>query len=366
MQTAAADILAERMARLGLPGPRRGDAVHATTASAGVQAQDIYASRLAVRSRAAGPTAADVVRACDDERTLVRTWLMRSTLHMVAAADVRWMTRLTGPMIFARHRLRRAQLGLTDDLLRAALEALPDVLAGRSLSRAEVVGELARRGVPVPTVDQGAAHLLVAAAAAGLLCRGPDRGRETTFVLLDEWVPPAASNAAVPSDDEALIELMRRYLRAFAPASVEDAAAWSGLPIRAVRRAVDSLDARTGQLDARGRPLHRLDDPPPLERGALRLLAAWGSYLMGYQHRDDLVGAGLAGLVVQGGLIRPTVVLDGRVIGHWRLRPNSAELQVELIGRSARGLTPRLRDEVRDVGRFLGRPVDLGPIGRLD
>ena len=80
-----------------------------------VQAQSTPAARLALRARVAGITAADVDRACADG-AVVRTWLMRGTLHMVAAADVRWLVDLFGPANLKAGARRRKELGLTDKL----------------------------------------------------------------------------------------------------------------------------------------------------------------------------------------------------------------------------------------------------------
>lgn len=71
---------------------------------------------------------------------------MRGTLHMVAAADARWLVRLLGPSVAARFQRRRGQLGLDPALCERLLEKLPGVLAERSLRRRELVAELAQAG----------------------------------------------------------------------------------------------------------------------------------------------------------------------------------------------------------------------------
>src|SRR5689334_1905273 len=111
-----ATVLAIRMRRQGLAGRRATDVATAAGTAAGLQAQDLGASRLAVRVRTTGLDEAAVARACDTERAVVRTWLMRGTLHMVPAEDVRWLVGLLGPGIVRRYRGRRHQLGLDDDV----------------------------------------------------------------------------------------------------------------------------------------------------------------------------------------------------------------------------------------------------------
>ncbi len=72
-----------------------------------VQAQDLRAATLGVGVRADGLTAADVERARNVERSIVRTWCLRGTLHLVAASDVRWLLDLVRSGLVAANRTRR-------------------------------------------------------------------------------------------------------------------------------------------------------------------------------------------------------------------------------------------------------------------
>ncbi len=158
------------------------------------------------------------------ERSVVRTWLMRSTVHLVAAEDAAWLGQLFGPMIERRFRtVRWANLGLTDELIEAAVPLARTALSGRELTRHELAGALAEQGLAVGTDSEFATHLLLALSARGITCRAGDRGREATFASLAEWVAPADP----PADP--LAELARRYFRAFGPATAADFTTWSGL-----------------------------------------------------------------------------------------------------------------------------------------
>jgi hypothetical protein len=175
-----------------LTGRRPRDVAELVRAVAGLQAQDLPASRLAIRPRSTGLDQAAVRRACDQDRSVVRTWAMRGTLHMVAAEDAGWLVALLGPGFAAGNRRRRLQLGLDDRLCERALETLPAVLAGGPLSRADLIGALAAKGVQVPPEGQAPAHLVGYAALRGLVCRGPDLdGDQASYVLLEDWVAPA-------------------------------------------------------------------------------------------------------------------------------------------------------------------------------
>jgi hypothetical protein len=338
----------------------------AVGALAAVPAQSTSAARLAVRARTAGTagaTAAGVDRACA-RGTLVRTWAMRGTLHMLAAADVRWIVGLFGPVFAAAGRRRRQQLSLDDATCERGLAAIHAALSREApLTRAGLVARIADEGVVVDTHTQAPAHLVAYAAMRGLICRGPDLDRdEPTYVLLDDWVPRGATR----DGDEALAELARRYLAGHAPAAEADLRAWSGLPAAAARRAfaliADELtEVRLG--GAAGYVPATMDLDPPAER-VVRLLGAFDPYLLGYRGRElALDGRYAKRIQAGGGIIHPAVLVDGRVVGTWRVeRTGSARpvaIRVEAFGRLPRGSRAPLEAEAEDVGRFLGGPASL-------
>ncbi|MBP2325454.1 hypothetical protein JOF56_005839 [Kibdelosporangium banguiense] len=308
-------VLAQRMHAQRLSSPAA-DVLTAVVGAAGLQAQDPAACRLSVRARTTGLTHTDVDKACS-AGTVVRTWLMRSTLHMVAARDVHWLLDFLGPAMIRGQRRRRSQLGLDDDTCARALACLPEILTGRALSRAEIVRSLAAHGVSIEPKGQAPAHMMFYAAASGLICRGAEFD---SYVLLDEWV----KDRFTPADP--LQELGSRYYRAFGPASAEDFAYWAGIPLGQARKV----------------PPSSADDS---SSGVVRLLPAFDTYLLGYKQRP--VGPEFATRInAGGGWIHPTVVLDGRVIGVWKLR--SGEVEVEPFEP-----VPDLTTEIADIQRFL-------------
>ena len=156
----------------------------------GLQAQDVAAARLGVRARSGDLAEADVVAATEQRRSVVRTWLMRATVHLVAAEDVHWMVALFGPMIERRFaNVRWRQLGIDGPTIETATEQIVEVLQGRQLTRHQIAAELADRGVRLAEDGQAATHLLLALSCRGITCRARDQGRESTFALLDEWIP---------------------------------------------------------------------------------------------------------------------------------------------------------------------------------
>lgn len=341
------NILGERMARHGFgerPARTAADAVALTTA---IQAQDHPAARLGVRARSRGLREADVLDAESVDRSVVRTWLMRGTIHLVDSADLRWLVALIGPSIERKFATRWRQLGLTSSVLARCERALVDILADGPRTRAEIVAGLAQRGVVLDSPDpQAAAHVLVCASCSALVCRAADRGRTATFALLDDWVP---SSPAGPRGDDALAELARRYFRAYSPATAADFATWSGM---AAGRAIALIRDELTPLDVYGRPGFRYGEVEP-GRG-LRLLPAFDNYLIGYKDRGFIDDARRAEVYV-GGVIRPTVLLDGRVVGRWQL-VDKTKVDVTLFEQLNTTNRRALDREIADVGAFVTPP----------
>lgn len=324
----------------------------------GLQAQLFSATALGMRARSPGLSAANVTRALNDERSIVRTWLMRGTLHVVAAEDVRWLVDLLGPVLARGAATRHAQLGLTEDLKARAIAAIRGILADAGpLTRYELVDQLRRRQVALDAKTQAPIHLIAFAGMQGILCLGPDRDDgDSTYVLLDDWIAAAPT----ASRESALVQLARRYIAAYGPATVEDLAAWSGLPVGDARSAVSGARAGLVEATVQGRPAFALKDrlEQLVTRAAtdVRLLPAFDTYLLGYRRRDLAVPLPLQRRLQRGGgWLHPAVVVNGRAVAAWSLRKSGGRGKVvvepfALISDAARA---GIEAEVKDIGRFL-------------
>jgi winged helix DNA-binding protein len=309
--------------------------VEAAAAVCGVQAQDIRASGLALRSRVPGLERADV-----DAADLVRTWTVRGTVHLIPAADRGWLHALCAPR-FGRGRFealieKRGGLqiarGMRDDVVEVLAEAPGD--------RAALLAELAARG----HADLGprATNLLMPwLAMEGLVVGLPD-GR-----FRPAEPPPPVDH------DAALATMAGRYLRGYGPASAHDLAAWSGLPVGMARRGLDAIGAleRAGELVAL--PGTFDTDPPPAPPA--RLLAAFDTAMLGWGSRELILGGGDGARLLPGsGIVRATVLVRGLVAGTWRIAGSGRRREIEIEWFGRRGARARLEAEARDVARFLG------------
>ncbi|MBO0687757.1 MAG: AlkZ family DNA glycosylase, partial [Candidatus Dormibacteraeota bacterium] len=314
------------------------------------------AAELGLRARAAGLTRDGVRTALGVDRTLVRGWFMRGTLHLVAAQDARWLQELYGPRLLRLSRRRYRELGLGPDHLRRGEEAITRALAADgALTRAQLAARLA--GAGLNAIGQVPFHLIRCCALSGSVCWGPFReDGEATFVLAERWLPAAGSRAARPAGEGAVRELARRYLAAHAPASVLDFATWAGLEIPAARIAWVEL-AEAGMItvcrvDGEDCALPAGEVPQLHPRGDVRLLPAYDDYLLGYAGRRLSVPSGRERAVWPGGgQIRACVVADGLVCGVWR-RDRRRGLTIELFDDAPGGMDAALEAERVDLLRF--------------
>jgi hypothetical protein len=332
----------------------------------GIQAQDAAAATLAVRSRSIGLVVSDVEKARVDERTIVRTWGPRGTLHILASDDIGWLLPLLGPVFVAGDRRRREELGLSEDICVKSMLIIRSVLANQGpLTRAELIERLGMNGIHLE--GQARPHLLARAALEGFICLGPDRGTEPTYVLLKDWIGQKNTGHAL-SENEAYAELTRRYLSAYGPATPGDQAVWSGLPLSKTRIAwqriedelleVETVDSPAWMLKSQAARLDELPAATPI----VRLLPRFDIYLLGYQKRDLAVPSQYAKRInAGGGIVHPTVLVDGRIVGTWKSKreKNHLVVMVEPFEQLAPEINEGLEAEIEDIARFLGVSVRM-------
>jgi winged helix DNA-binding protein len=161
--------------------------------------------------------------------------------------------------------------------------------------------------------------------------------------------------------DAAARELARRYLAGYGPATAQDLAAWSGLPATTARRAFDLLAGELVEVPSAVGPLVTLANGTPPGDQPPRLLGHFDAYLLGYRDRDLILDTAYAKRVrAGGGMIAPAVLVDGRVVGTWRLtRGSRAEAIVEPFTTLPRGSRAGLHAEADDLARFLGTDLAL-------
>lgn len=342
---------------------------------AGAQAQVVSAAQISLWARLDRLRVEDVQAALRD-RALVKAWCMRRTLHFLPSQDLAMFIRGSAQRAEREIRWMRGR-GVTerdlDALIDAALSALDRPLTGRELvdrvSRSLGVPMRTIRangwgsGAKVPAVAVGrlavpVRYLLHLVGARGVVCSGPGRGNEPTYVRADAWIPRWRDI----STDDAERALLRRYLRAFGPATPADFAAWTGIPRSGVREIWAREEAEIVPVSVKGwtaailqadlRALKRAEPTPP----PVRLLPYFDTFILGHETREHLVAARHHKRVYRpAGWIAPVVLVDGRVAGVWAHARERNRLRVRVTRFAP--ISPRvatsIREEVHHLARFL-------------
>jgi hypothetical protein len=328
-----------------------------------VQSQEYPVAKWSVGQRARGLRDADLDRALADG-TVLRTHVLRPTWHFVRPADIRWMLELTAPRIRAMNAHYHRRLGLDDALVSASNAALARILSGGGqLTRRQLAAAVEGDGIPTDTMRLS--FLLMRAELDAVICSGGLTGKQRTYALLDERVPPAPP---VPRD-QALAELTRRYFTSHGPATVPDFVWWSSLTVADARRGVELLGAELEPVVAGDRtywsaaaPAPGRPDPSP----TAHLLQGFDEYVVGYRGgRKELDAAGPVDAGAGRVPFPHAVVLDGELVGTWRrsFAPPAMAVEVQPL----RALDGAERAAVQSAavryGEFVELPVELSVLG---
>jgi len=345
--------------RLSAAGLRRGgDVVRLLTA---VQSQDapLAAWSLAMRMPA-GTTYAELL-AEQSAGGWVRTHVLRPTWHHVAPEDLRWLQHATGARVESSLAGRHRGLGVDEELTLRAFRVLERVLAGPTPhTRRELRPAFADAGLP--TDVERLAHLLILAELRLLICSGPPRGAEHTYVLADETLPPGPLDHLVGEDAQR--ELTRRFVAGHGPASDRDLARWSTLTLGQVRSALDDLAGELDHVDAGG---HRLWFDPRMPSRTSRahpayLLSTFDEVCLtyrdtGFPRRNPT--APRARLLSEGG--GGIVVVGDEDVGVWKRTVTPKAVKVTVWGDTALDAadTAALGDTASGLAAFLELPLEL-------
>jgi hypothetical protein len=324
-----------------------------------VQAQDYPFAKWGLAQRTRGATDATVEKELDDG-VILRTHILRPTWHFVVAADIRWMLALTAPRVHAVLASYDRTLGIDEAMLRRSRTVITKALqGGKQLTRAELSKAMQRARIPTEGPFR-LARLVMHAELDGLICSGARRGKQFTYTLLEERVPPAK----VLDRDEALSELAKRYFNTRGPATVDDFAWWSGLTKSDARRGVQAAESELEHdvIDGRG---YWFPAPAPFKARtpSARLLPNYDEYFIGLKDRGammaTLTGAGVKGVTFLGGHI---LTVNGQIRGGWArvLKAQTAIIELKVDGTLSEPEHRAIAKDVQRLGAFLGLSTKIG------
>jgi hypothetical protein len=346
--------------------PRRA-LLKVVAALCGMQAQVMSSVELALWARIEDLTPAEVRDALWKQRRLVKTWAMRGTLHVLRAEDyLRWQRPLGA---YAHHTkpgwLQRS--GLTPKEFDAIVSAIGRALRRRFLTREEladqVTGVVGRSEIG-DLLRQGWGWMLKPAAFHGQLCFASSVGANVRFARPDVWL-----RRAVWADSRTgWIDLTRRFLAAYGPATRVDYSRWSGAPLAHVDETLRSLGPAVTEISLAGAKAWVLtEDVDELmvaeQSKSVRLLPAFDQYVIAASpHVQNLLSGGHRNDIFRPqGWISPVLMVDGRIDGIWSYQRNGRRISVRIrpFVRQRRQVRAAVEVEAQRLAKFLGGELDL-------
>jgi hypothetical protein len=327
-----------------------------------VQSQDYAGAKWALAQRLKDATTDAAIDSDFNEGKLLRTHLMRPTWHFVTPADIRWLLKLTAPRVHAVNGFMYRSQGLDKATLKKGNAALEKALRdGKQLTRAEVESEFQKAGLISDGNGVRMGYFLMNAELEGLICSGPRRGKQFTYTLLEERVPPVKALTA----DEALAELTRRYFATRGPATLADFTWWSGLTMADAKKGIELVKSDFVNEEWRDHSYWFANYLSPLKMKSptAHLLPNYDEYFIGFKDRSAIAEiAEKVGIKSDDpSLIAHIVILDGQIIGGWRrtLKKDAVFIELKLFAKLTRAEKQAVDRAIEQYGNFLGLPTRL-------
>src|SRR5215218_9643759 len=306
---------------------------------AGVHAQVLSSAELTLWARVEG-LALDAVRhALWDERSLVKTWAMRGTLHLLPAAEFPlWQAALSTRRPWEARSWQRG-FGVKLAELERLNAAVAEALDGRLLTREQLATEVARLTGSEALggkLRESWGALLKPAAALGLLCFAPNQGQQVRFTRPDSWLGGWTGH-----DPEAAMDAVTcRFLAASGPVTREDFARWWGIPSPArAARLLERLGEEVARVDVEGTAAYALAADlaglaaaGPGGPRTVRLLPAFDQYVVTATRQAErlMPGPFKARVYRPQGWLSPVLLVGGRMEGVWRHEARGRRLVVTI------------------------------------
>jgi hypothetical protein len=343
------------------------DAVTICRDVCGVQAQVMSSAFLQLWARNHAITRTEIEAALWQNRTLVKTSVMRQTLHLIPAdefslyiAAVKSSRAAATLRIMARFGIDREE---ADALTALIMDSLASGPLGRAAITAAVRPKVSKRMCSWMDKVFSIVRLPV---FEGLVCYGRGESNEVSFIRVDGWLPTLKLQK-IP-ETKAQCALFRKYLRAYGPATPADFSHWSGIALQQVKPLLPLLapDVEKSPGDGKTSLLLR-EDIAAINRKSgkapcVRLLPSFDTYLLAHRKKDHLLSATHYKRVYRNqGWISPVVLLDGAVAGVWSHKIESKKLLVEVepFGRLSLELRAAATREAEQFAAYFGGELHL-------
>ena len=347
------EILNLRLQNTGLSNTPFKSAADAVLSLGAVQAQDFVAAKWALGLRVKNSTD-DQIEKAFNEGTILRTHVMRPTLHLVLPEDILWMLELTAPRVKSFLATYNRKLGLDEAIFAKSTTAIINALRDRTyLTRQELRSVIAKTGIETDVQRLG--HLIARAELDGLICSGPKRGKQFTYALLEERV----GRSTALKREEGLARLALRYFTSHGPAQLKDFSWWSGLGNTDAGIALGLIESKLEQATSDGRTYWFVphEDMKTQDSPSAFLLSVYDEYIIAYHDRGDISKArDIERMISMGNALTAVIILNGRAAGTWNKvrKKNSVEIRLNPFRALNNNEQEAIESEIERYGKFFG------------
>ena len=325
----------------------------------GVQAQIMSAAYLQIWARNRSVSVNQIEDLLWRKRTLVKTSLMRQTLHLIAAEDFHlYISALRASRTAPVLRIM-AKFGITEAEANNLTATIVDALASGPMSRQDIRAHVKKRASKrVGAWMEKVWSIMRLPVSEGLVCYGEGDGNEAMMIRTEQWLPALARKKMLPAQ-EAQAELFRRYLRAYGPATMRDFSHWSGIGMAELKKNFPSLPNDLAEIDDR---FLLGEDGAVVQRASssdsVHLLPSFDVYLLAHAAKDHLLEPAFYKRVYRNqGWISPAVLVNGIVVGVWSYAPKGKRLEVVVspFRSIAKSVRTAIEERAASLGKFFAR-----------
>ena len=318
-----------------------------------IQGQDYPGAKWAIGLRLPGIVNPDIDKAIS-KREIIRTWVIRGTLHLVAAKDIYWMLELVAPKIIKGSATRRKQLELDDKTISKSHNLIINALKdSKTLTRNEIRLLLGSNGIASQSFRLD--YILQYAVMNQLISGGPIRNKEHTFVYLPDWI----KKPKTITHEKALAGLAERFFNSHGPATIQDYVWWSGLSSTDARAGFEMMQSKLESFIVEVKTYWMPKYRPEIKRNnedSVFLLPGFDEYMLGYTDRTIVVDPKYMNrIATNNGLFANTIVINGMVEGVWKRRfvKNTLSIEFYPFKRLSKKIKETVKEEAMKFGTFL-------------
>ena len=337
----------------------------------GLHAQAARSPYLALWSRVEGFEDELLDKALFEDKSLVKTWVMRGTLHIVPSAELPVYNRSLRRMWFEHHGrfMRAPEWPPIEQRRNQIYPRILQALTQKPLKRKDL-GDKVRLllkddSQPYRRLFSGWGGILKETAYEGLTVHAEPCERESCFARLSQWLPKIELNGV--SEQEAQKRLFIEYLHGYGPATQQDFSLWSGLMAGDARKAIENASPVVEQIQVVGakgqrwilkEDMRALDSIDPTEPTPARLLPKFDSILLGHKDRSRIINDQHKKLVFRSkaGDIAATVLIDGQISGIWKhtRKRHTLAVAIKPFGKMAKDDLEEVEQQARELSKYMG------------